>query len=353
MNRALVDNVVRAVLYEGYILYPYRPSVKNRQRWTFGGLYPEQYCRARDNGHASSMQTECLVQGSSRTTVDVMVRFLQVQARLIGELMQPLKELPSAGEPAFRVVETLRVGDLLLHTWQEAVERAKTLTDLCLTDLTQEGRQLTFALPPQRVWEPVRDPTGDFVAVIQRVQQGVTGSIHVSARELRPGLFRLTTTIRNCTPMEELVPIQRDDGLMRSMASTHTVFTVREGEFLSLTDPPEDCRAFTAACRNLGTWPVLVGAEGEKDTLLSSPITLYDYPQVAPESPGDLFDCTEIDEILTLRILTLTDEEKQAMAAVDDRARALLQRTENLEDHELLGLHGTIRSLKPGRGGAL
>ena len=46
MNRALVDPIADAVLYEGYILYPYRPSVKNRQRWTFGGLYPEAYCQA-------------------------------------------------------------------------------------------------------------------------------------------------------------------------------------------------------------------------------------------------------------------------------------------------------------------
>ena len=46
MNQALVDRIVNAVLYEGYLLYPYRPSVKNRQRWTFGGLYPRSYCEA-------------------------------------------------------------------------------------------------------------------------------------------------------------------------------------------------------------------------------------------------------------------------------------------------------------------
>src|SRR5206468_6556944 len=114
--------------------------------------------------------------------------------------------------------------------------------------------------------------------------------------------------------------------------------------FVSLLDPPEPWRAAAAGCRNVGTWPVLVGEPGTKDTMLSSPIILYDYPEVAAESPGDLFDGTEIDEILTLRILTLTDEEKRAAAAVDGRVRDLLARTEALARGGLLGLHGTLRS---------
>ncbi len=118
-------------------------------------------------------------------------------------------------------------------------------------------------------------------------------------------------------------------------------------QFLSMIDPPEPWRAIAAKCRNLGTWPVLVGEPGSRDTMLSAPIILYDYPQVAPESPGDLFDATEIDEILTLRILTLTEDEKRVMSAVDDRARALLERTESLATEQLLALHGTIRGLRP------
>ena len=114
-----------------------------------------------------------------------------------------------------------------------------------------------------------------------------------------------------------------------------------------MIDPPEPWREIAAGCRNVGTWPVLVGEPGARDTMLSSPIILYDYPQIAPESPGDLFDATEIDEILTLRILTLTDDEKRAMADVDDRARALLERTESLAREQLMGLHGTIRGLRP------
>ena len=91
MNQALVDQIVDAVLYEGYILYPYRPSVKNRQRWTFGGLYPRGYCEAQEAGDAWSMQTECLVRGRGNTVVRVEVRFLHLQARLVGQLDVPCR----------------------------------------------------------------------------------------------------------------------------------------------------------------------------------------------------------------------------------------------------------------------
>ena len=89
--------------------------------------------------------------------------------------------------------------------------------------------------------------------------------------------------------------------------------------FVSLLDPPEDIARAAGACRNIGTWPVLAGREGERSLMLSSPIILYDYPQIAPESAGDFFDGTEIDEILTLRVLTLSDDEKQEVREGDDR----------------------------------
>src|SRR5205085_11322114 len=104
MNRALVDRIVNAVLYEGYILYPYRPSVKNRQRWTFGGLYPEAYCRAQGGSDAPSNQTECLVEGSPQTTLNVAVRFLQLTERVVGELLAPLADWPDGPEPPLRAV---------------------------------------------------------------------------------------------------------------------------------------------------------------------------------------------------------------------------------------------------------
>ena len=141
--------------------------------------------------------------------------------------------------------------------------------------------------------------------------------------------------------------LSRNAASLYALVSTHTILGLSEGEFVSLLDPPEALREAVNGCENMGAWPVLVGAEGERDTMLCSPIILYDYPEIAPESPGDLFDGTEIDEILTLRILAMTDEEKREMAAVDERARALLERTEALSPQALNRLHGALRSLRP------
>ena len=102
-----------------------------------------------------------------------------------------------------------------------------------------------------------------------------------------------------------------------------------------------------ATGRKPGRWPVLVGDPGGSDTVRASPIILEEHAQVAPESSGDLFDATEIDEILSLRILALTDDEKAEMRAADERTRALLDRTEALTGDDLLRMHGTIREMRP------
>jgi hypothetical protein len=343
MSQSIVDQVAAAVLYEGYILYPYRPSVKNRQRWTFGGLYPRAFSEANPGADNWLMQTECLVQGSGRTRLAVKVRFLHLLARTVGELPEPLPEWPAGGEPAFRVVEALQVGGRRMQSWQEAVEREILLLETDLERLTGEGLRQEFSFGPGRDLEPVPGPAGDIVGVLVREQKRITGEVALSAERVGDELFKLTVRIGNHTPTGSSTTTDRDEALLHALVSTHTILHVQEGEFVSLIDPPEWYRSAAAGCRNVGAWPVLVGEEGQKDTMLSAPIILYDYPQVAPESPGDLFDATEIDEILTLRILTLTDDEKREAAAVDERARALLERTEGLAREQLMGLHGTIR----------
>ncbi len=347
MNRAIVDRIANALLYEGYILYPYRPSVKNRQRWTFGGLYPEAYCRAQGGADAWSNQTECLVQGGPDTVLETTVRFLHLTARQVGELTPALAGWPEGAEPAFRPVEMRRIGDRVFHTWQEAEERAIALGGMKLGDLLDRPRRKTFTFPGRRWLEPLPGPDGNVVGVLAREQQAVEGTVEVTAKRVAEGLIQVTVRVLNRTLLENGRSWSRDEVLLRSLVSTHTVLGVRQGEFVSLLEPPEPWREAAAACANVGTWPVLVGEEGQRDTMLSSPIILYDYPQVAPESPGDLFDGTEIDEILTLRILTLTDEEKQTVAAVDERARALLARTEGLAGEQLWQMHGAVRSLRP------
>jgi hypothetical protein len=153
--------------------------------------------------------------------------------------------------------------------------------------------------------------------------------------------------IRNTTPFESAKESSRDQALLSSMVSAHTILGVQDGRFVSLLAPPVQITELAASCKNVGTWPVLVGEEGQCDTVLSSPIILYDYPQIAPESAGDLFDGTEIDEILSLRIMTLTDDEKREMSQSDERARQVLERTESMPVEQLMKLHGVLRGLRP------
>ena len=346
MNRALVDPVADAVMYEGYILYPYRPSTKNRQRWTFGGLYPEPSCRARGGGDAWSQQTECLVRGTRGTTFEAVVRFLHLTDRQVGAVDPGPPEPPEGGEPPSRPVESLQVGDKSFHAWQEAEPREVAFGPATLADLADRPSPLPFRFEGGRRVERLRGPGGDLVGVLTRRQWPVEGVVEVSADEVDANLFRLTVRTSNRTPWPDAGRFDRDEALLRTLVSTHALLGVDRGEFVSLMDPPDACREAAAACRNVGAWPVLAGEEGRNDTMLASPIILYDYPQVAPESPGDFFDGTEIDEMLTLRIMTLTDEEKGAMAAVDERAGALLARTEARARDQLRDLHGALRGLR-------
>lgn len=346
MNRALVDRIADAVLYEGYILYPYRPSIKNRQRWTFGGLFPEEYTRLQRNGDASSNQTQCLVQGDRASVVDVRVRFLHLTARQVGVVEPVLDAWPDDGsQPPFQPVESLRAAGTIFQTWQEAEERESTLGETTIGELLSRPRETTFSFEGGRRIEPIREPGRGVVGVIVREQKPVRGAVEASAVEVADGLFRLTVRVACRSAMDGPTEMERDAALLRSLVATHSVLTVSDGAFVSLLDPPEPWREAAAGCRSISGWPVMVGEEGATDTILASPIILYDYPKIAPESLGDLFDGTEIDEILSLRIMTLTEDEKACMAAIDDRAGALLARTESMAREQLMGLHGAVRGV--------
>jgi hypothetical protein len=350
MNTALVDGIVKAVLYEGYMLYPYRPSaVKNRQRFNFGVVYPRVYSETQGGTDACAMQTECLVQGNDGTQCFVCVRFLRMVARSIAKVRRPLSELCSLTDANIEKVERLEVNGTTYQAWQEAVEEVIEVTEFNLSALAAQPMQWPFRLSARQERETVRDERGLIVGIIQRDKARVAGKIEFAAQCLEQGLYQLTARISNDSQVETLVTASRDEALARSLVSTHTILEVREGEFVSLVDPPEAYRSYASACQNLGTWPVLVGESGQRDTILSSPIILYDYPQIAPESPGDLFDGAEIDEILSLRILTMTDEEKREMRQSDDRARHILERTEALPEEHFAKLHGVLRGLRPAR----
>jgi hydrogenase maturation protease len=343
--RDAVDAIAQAVLYEGYLLYPYRPSTKNRQRWTFGGIYPRDWCAAQQSGDAPAIETQCLLAANPAADLSVRVRFLQLVERQVGRLPAPLAQLPDGDALEYQPVESLTAGGKLLHTWQEAVEREVDIDQVPLAELAREPRSVRFSFGPARDVEPVPSGDGQIEAVIVRQQQALAGTVQASAEAVEPGLYRIAVRVANDSPCP--AADSREQAQLRSLVSAHAVLHANGGRFVSAIDPPPEHQAATGACHNQGVWPVLVGDPGEADTMLAAPIILYDYPQIAPESPGDLYDGTEIDEILSLRIMTLSEDEKQLARSVDERARALLERTDALDPERLAALHGARREMRP------
>ncbi len=347
MNLERASAIVAAVLYEGYLLYPYGPaSIKNRHRWTFGGVFPRDYAET-TGGDPSRMQTECLIEGTPETVVEIRVRFLHVVTREIGRLPAPVTELPDADTADLSLVPSLTLDGAHYLAAEEARERDVAAPALTIARLLEDAVETHFAFPAARELEPIRGSDGRIGAALIRSNAAVAGRLTATAVPAADGVFRLTARIENLTALGASERASRALAQCRAFASTHTLLGVAAGAFVSLMDPPASLQDAARACANDGTWPVLVGPPGARDLMLSSPIILYDYPEIAAESPGDLFDGTEIDEILSLRILTMTEAEKRDMAAADSRARALLERTERLTPAELGRLHGTLRTPGP------
>lgn len=305
--------VADAVLFEGYLLYPYTATTaKNQVRWTFGAISPIG-AEADGAGEGPVMRTECLLRGGPDARIDVLVRYLALETR---------------SDP--------RRHD---RAWDEGVEESVTAEGLRLGDLIAADHRIPVARP-SGASRSADDPDG-----VSRRREALDGLVTVSARPAvdADDLLVLRVEIEN---LATYAGGGREAALRRSLVSAHTLLAVTGGGFVSLMDPPEGAAAAARDCDNQRTWPVLAGADGADDVVLSSPIVLYDHPEIAPESPGDLFDSTEIDEILTLRILTMTDEEKAAARATDARAAALIDRAESLGPQDMERLHGAVRSLR-------
>jgi hypothetical protein len=342
-------------MYEGYLLYPYRrSSAKNQVRWQFGVLTPRSWAEAQSTprdgvaGSAESwwQQTECLLQVSGDAAVAVRVRFLQLQRRQVSE---------RTPEGAFRPVAELHAGPRRELTFDEAVPHAFDL-NVNVSALVPAGHDFPLAVPGGVASETVTDPRGDVVGQVTRSRRPIAALVQLSGIGVagEQDLVRLRLRIANAVSSTPPT-LQRDEVLAYSLISTHSMLALDEGCFLSLVEPPSWAEQATQACANVRTFPVLAGsaagAAGCGRLLLSAPIILSDHPRIAPESPGDLHDATEIDEILTLRALTLTDSEKREARATDARAAAILDRVETMPPAVLGRLHGTIRSGDQGDGG--
>jgi hypothetical protein len=300
--RAVAD----AVMYEGYILYPYRASAaKNRSRWQFGVVMSPQYAAA-DPSERAFAQTECVLEHTGQPSLELLIRFLQVQRRT------------GAGP-----------------SWDEAVEREVAVAvgaaqllggGECVTDFEIAGGE---------------EREGDVV----RRREALAGAVSVLATPLPCpwGAARLRVRVDNGSAPADWRR-GREDALPTALVAAHMIIGLHGGAFISMTDPPEWAGAEVQACENVGCWPVLAGADGGRQVMLSTPIILYDHPELAPESPGDLYDGTEIDEILSLRTLALSDAEKLEARATDPRAAALIDRVEALGPDDFNRMHGTIRS---------
>jgi len=326
MNLDAVRSIADAVLYEGYILYPYRASSqKNQSRWQFGVVMAPGYADT-DPSERTYTQAECVLEHTGQPVVQVILRFLQVQRRTT----------EGSGQG-----------------WDEAAEREIEITAEGAA-LLSDGVVEEFAIAGGEDREPLDEPggadgpdgTGPRYAVRRR--EPLAGAVSVRAIEV-PGPWRavrLQVRVENRTAVSP-VPQRREDALPSALIAAHTIISVSGGEFISMTDPPIWAQPAVAECQNEGGWPVLADPGGGRQVVLSSPIILYDHPELAAESPGELYDGTEIDEILTLRTLALSDEEKAEARATDPRAAALLDRVESMDAETMARLHGTIRSLRP------
>ena len=321
MSFDAVRRIADAVLYEGYILYPYRASAaKNRSRWQWGVVMGPGYAAA-DPSERDFTQAEIVLEHSGQPSVLIILRFLQVQRRST-----------EAAEPG------------QAQTWDEAVEREIKFT-VGRDALLGAGHVHDFAVEGSEEREPLADG-GDTV----RRREPLAGLVSVRSFPLEGPwqAVRLQVRVENRTAAEP-VPERREDALPTALVAAHVIMTATGGEFISMIDPPEWAKTAVAECENIGGWPVLADPDGGRDIVLSSPIILYDHPEVAPESAGELYDGLEIDEILTLRTLALSDDEKLQARATDARAAALIDRVEAMDAGDIVKLHGTVRSPRPAR----
>lgn len=272
MSFARAEAVADAVLYEGYMLYPYRrSSLKNQRPSLFGALDPD-----------TTLECEWLVRGGPAWRLQGKLRALHVRMSDSGEAGVPCEaEIPAfeGGAPLERPARTT-----------------------------------------------LRSPAGEPLAELELGCASIGGDV-----------YRVRAVVRGAA-------LPSAAALSSALVSAHAIVAFEGASVVPPRDPPADLAPAAAACRSSGLWPILLGDPTSRDLVLCSPIILDDHPAVAPESTGDLFDATEIDEILSLRIMTLAPGERDEAARGDPRVRRLLERTEQMGPEDLARLHGARRA---------
>ncbi|WP_280494632.1 hypothetical protein [Nocardia asiatica] len=319
-SRARARAVADAVLYEGYLLYPYRADArKNQSRWQFGVLGPPGAAAA-GLGEEAALSAQFLIDPGERPRITLTVRFLQLQRRQV---------VNGDGTP----VPELTDGEVSWLTWDEAVEQ-----EVVVGPVTPGRLVRPLAIPGGVDSEEIPTASAAARGTFVRTRHPLAGELEL-ASDRDDGFLRLTVVLRNVGgPAADA-----RDAIDRSLIGAHVIAEVTGGGFVSLLEPPPHATAAAARCDRYRCFPVLAGPPGDYSMLLISPIILYDHPEIAEQSEGALFDSTEIDEILTLRVLTMTDAEKARARATDPRAAEIIDRCEAMSPDAMRQLHGVLR----------
>jgi hypothetical protein len=345
---AIARGVADAVLYEGYVLYPYRASSrKNQVRFQWGVLMPPAYCEA-DGSERSSSRTECLLAlgvgpAAGEAVLHARVRCLQTQRRRVEAAADEGRG--QGGSGGFTRVESLEVDGARHVEWDEALDRVVDLPPLDLPAAGVARAAQAFRLEGGCEIEELAAGSGEVVGRFVRERVAVEGTVRVAVTPVTLGspYLKVAVTVENATAWDDH-DAARSDAMASSLVAVHTMLAADGATFVSLLDPPDEAAEAARVCRSDGTYPVVVGDE---PVVLSSPIILYDHPEVAEQSPGDLFDATEIDEILALRVMTLTDAEKAEARGTDARSAAIIDRCDALSPEAMGRLHGQMRPVEP------
>ncbi|MEY9856055.1 hypothetical protein ABH935_001659 [Catenulispora sp. GAS73] len=337
--------VADAILFEGYILYPYRStSAKNQLRWQFGMLGPVGAVEAgvgEESGARTSLLVAPEVQPGAEFGIDLTLRFLHPQFRAVER----------ATGSGFEPVHALHIHDAQWVPWHEAIVR-----EVPIAGITDDA-VFPIAIAGGEETELLYD-AGRLAGRLVRTREPLSAQVRVTVRSIdaEQPLVAVDIEVENLGRWDPASAAEagqagqaprtaaRDIAARASFAGAHLVVRAHGGRFLSPTDAPPWAADASAACEQYRWWPVLLGAEGGPDDMaLVSPIILSDRPSVAPESAGDFFDATEIDEMLALRVRTLTDDEKAQARGTDPRAAEIIDRCDTMSDEALAGLHGTVR----------
>ncbi|CAG7591698.1 hypothetical protein R1X32_25790 [Rhodococcus opacus] len=338
-----VRAVADAVLYEGYLLYPYRASSsKNQSRWQFGVLGPSGAAES-GVGEEPRMSCQTLMRAGTGAGVNVTLRFLQLQVRSI--------ERAVADSAEFVPVDELTVAGASWLSWDEAVEREFDLGILHPAEWPGE-RRLDVHIDGGTEVEELRGEDGSLAGRVVRTRWPAHAVVTVGSDSV-DGLNRVRVSVENVTTAPDVAGWDteprdagvwgKDSAIRQSLIGAHLILAAENTEFVSLLEPPVEAEQLAGTCAHERCYPVLAGLPGETDLVLVSPIILYDHPEVAEQSDGALFDATEIDEILTLRVMTLTEEEKRQARATDPLAAQIIDRCDQMSPATLAQMHGILR----------